>query len=687
MKLAAIFRPKPTISEQEMKKGLRWLTYEGMASLGFNSITTSGLLAAYALLLGATNLQIGIIAAIPFLMHILQIPASLFVERLKKRKLIAITTWFFAQLLWIPIALIPVLIKVPNAYAVSILLMILAMRGVLHAFSNSSWNSWVRDLVPQNIFGRFFSRRLALAALVGIIFGIGSALYIDYWNSNAVPENVSMGYTHVLLFGALCLGLMSPLLMSFIPEPQMQALMGGKPSLRQYLGEPFKDINYRRLLLFLFVWCFASNLAIPFFAVYMLVRLSFPLTWVISLSVVGQIFNILFLRVWGSFIDKYGNKPILSLSSSLYLLAIVCWIFTTMPERHFLTVPLLVIIHIFAGIANAGVTVALGTIALKLSPKGHATTYLSGAAIATNIGTGTGPLIGGVLADVFSTRQLSLNFSWTGPSQSVVMPAVSISGFDFLFVFTFILGLISLIVLRSVKEEGEVENEVVLQSLMMPMREMSGPLSSVPSYNLFSNFPFSLIRKVRVPGFDIAFGVTMYQISEMARLAATTAVRGRRLTRRFISSMERAFSGMINDKKAVQNHGQDLTRELARGAMHVLDNEKLSVEQVTNVVATDVIKLTTDAGLAAEEAIVGASQGIIEGAFETQADMVTAVQNTISASKDVASVVGMSEDDAVAMATQGILQAGEGLGSDIADQVIGLLDEEADKQALDHKPE
>ena len=34
--------------------------------MGFNSITESGFLAAYALLLGANNFQIGVLAALPF---------------------------------------------------------------------------------------------------------------------------------------------------------------------------------------------------------------------------------------------------------------------------------------------------------------------------------------------------------------------------------------------------------------------------------------------------------------------------------------------------------------------------------------------------------------------------------------------------------------------------------------------
>jgi len=54
-----------------------------MVSLGFNSISTSGILAAFALVLGANNFQIGILAAIPFIMQLLQMPSIWLVEKLR----------------------------------------------------------------------------------------------------------------------------------------------------------------------------------------------------------------------------------------------------------------------------------------------------------------------------------------------------------------------------------------------------------------------------------------------------------------------------------------------------------------------------------------------------------------------------------------------------------------------------
>ncbi|MCE2458138.1 MAG: MFS transporter, partial [Dehalococcoidia bacterium] len=61
--------PRPTLSDDEVESGMKWLTWEGAATMGYSSITESGFLTAYALLMGANNFQIGLLAALPFLIQ------------------------------------------------------------------------------------------------------------------------------------------------------------------------------------------------------------------------------------------------------------------------------------------------------------------------------------------------------------------------------------------------------------------------------------------------------------------------------------------------------------------------------------------------------------------------------------------------------------------------------------------
>jgi MFS family permease len=683
MNLPKFLKPKPTISNQDVATGLRWLTWEGTVSLGFNSITTSGFLAAFALALGANNLQIGILAAIPFLAQIAQIPAIWLVEKIRRRKAITVLSWFPAQLFWFPIALIPVFIGLPSVLAISLLLWLMTARGLLNAFCNAAWNGWIRDLVPQTILGRFFSRRLTFATVAAVVFSLGAAFFVDYWRGHVLEESAIFGYTYALLFGALLLGLASPIFMSLMPEPLMQPTIGPQLSLRQRLSAPIKDTNFRRLIQFLLFWGFASNLAIPFFAIHMLKRLGLPLTWVIALSILSQLFNIFFLRVWGRFVDKFGSKAVLSLCASLYLLVILGWIFTTMPERYFLTMPLLVILHAFAGIANAGVTLTVGTIGLKLAPREEATSYLAGASLATNLGAGLGPLCGGLLADFFSARQLNLTFTWIDPVSSVQLPALSIIGFDFLFGIAFVLGVVTLGTLATIREEGEVGREIILQSLFFPMRELSRPMSSVPAYNLLANFPFGFLKRIPIPGIDVALGATAYQIAEMSRAATLTAVSGQRLTKRLVRALDNGLASIWRDRAEVKIHGVEIARHAARGALHAANDTPLAVEKLVVPVTAGVVKVASQAGVDPLNGISGASQGIIQGAAETGADLGVAAVQVVEAAKAIAAETGLAEEVAVAKAAEGALEAAEAIGPEAVAEVVESLPEET--LALDAK--
>src|SRR5688572_14168332 len=57
--------------------------------------------------LGASELQIGILAALPFLASLVSMPASAITERTGARKSIFLGGLFAQRLLWFPIALIP----------------------------------------------------------------------------------------------------------------------------------------------------------------------------------------------------------------------------------------------------------------------------------------------------------------------------------------------------------------------------------------------------------------------------------------------------------------------------------------------------------------------------------------------------------------------------------------------------
>ena len=70
------------------------------------------------------------------------------VERIRMRKIVAVIAYFITYATWIPVALIPFIIDVPNTGAVTLLLFFIAVRGAAIAFVTTSWNGWLKDIVP-----------------------------------------------------------------------------------------------------------------------------------------------------------------------------------------------------------------------------------------------------------------------------------------------------------------------------------------------------------------------------------------------------------------------------------------------------------------------------------------------------------------------------------------------------------
>jgi MFS family permease len=449
-------------------------------------------LVQFALLLGASNTVIGLIAAIGPLTQILQIPAIYLVDGTGRRKAMTVFPAGAGRLFLLLVAGVPWLVPAP--WRIPCLLVGLFMYFGLGAAAGCAWNSWMRDLVPQAIMGSYFSKRLSVATAIGAGASVLAGLAVDRYK-DAGPEAIGV-YSLVFLVG-IGFGLVGLLFLALTPEPRM--LPSKSKGLLGVLAEPFRDQNFRRLLLFLASWNFSINLAAPFFTVYLLRNLGLSMAWVIGLSVLSQAVNVVFFRVWGRLTDRYTNKPILGVSGFLFVLSIAVWPFTTMPERYVLSIPLVVLIHVLAGISTAGVAISGGNIALKLAPYGRATSYLAVNGLVCGLAATVAPILAGFGADWLQNQQFRLTLSWLSGGSAYNLPAVNLEGLDFLFVIAVILGLQSLHLLFAVHEVGEVEENLFVGQLVSEMRQRIKTVSSVAGLRNLTAFPYHRLKDMLKP--------------------------------------------------------------------------------------------------------------------------------------------------------------------------------------------
>lgn len=455
------------------------------------TLTGGIFLVAFALALGASNTVIGLLAAIPPLAELIQIPSIWLVDRLQNRRALCVSFSAVARAFWLIIAVIPFIF--PGTAGITILLVAMCCYAGLSAVSHCSWNSWMRDLIPRKELGTFFSGRLRRSTALAIILSLAAAVFLDYWQSRA-PDAISEGYSAIFFAGWIA-GMAGVYFLGITPEPRLHPHEAF--GLRKMLSEPFQDSNFKKLLAFLGSWNFAVNLAAPFFTVYMLQRLSLDISWVIALSILSQLISVSMYRVWGNTADRFSHKSVLRISGPLFMIAILAWTFTTLPGTHILTIPLVIMIHILTGISTAGVTLSSGNIALKLAPQGSATSYLATSSITNSLAAGIAPIIGGLFADFFARRELSLTLTWIDPAGTLVLQTLDFQQWDFFFFFAFCIGLYSLHRLAMVTEEGEITERIFITELIAEVRREMRNFSTAGGIRQAIRFPFHRIRHNR----------------------------------------------------------------------------------------------------------------------------------------------------------------------------------------------
>ena len=484
-----IFEAKESLTEEEVTHGLKLVIRDGLATQAMVTLTGGIFLVAFALQLGASNTVIGLLAAIPPLAELLQMPAIYVINRVRRRRLVVVAASLAARLCWIPIILIPFFLS-PEQGIIALIASI-ALYASFSAFSHCGWNSWMRDLIPQDRLGAFFSRRLTLSTALALVISLVAGFFIDSWKI-AFPDLAAYGYSALFLLGLIA-GLFGITLLARTPEPRM-VVEGQEDGLFAAIRKPFTDQNFRNLIAFLGSWNFAVNLAAPFFTVYMLQRIGLDISLVVALSILSQIMNIIFYRSWGRVSDRYSNKSVLAVSGPLFMLAIFAWMFVTLPGVYILTYPLLILIHILMGISLAGVSLASGNISLKMAPRGQATSYLAASTFANSVAAGVAPILGGLFVDFFADRELIWTLIWKSPVQELVFVTLDLQRWEFFFLFAFVLGLYSLHRLTAVQEEGEAKEQEVFDELIAGVRRDMRNFSPAGGLRDFVKFPFSSVK-------------------------------------------------------------------------------------------------------------------------------------------------------------------------------------------------
>jgi len=322
--------------------------------------TSGSHIKVFARMLGFNNLAFGLMSAIPFLATLAQLPASIMIEQAGLRKYQFIYFMFFSRLLWLAVAAIPLILPLPSTLAVVMMLVILVISSSSAALATPAWHSWMGDLIPRRIRGRFLGMRAMLGQVTQLVIVVALGIALDASSVAGAPETFAAQPTLMwVICGLVVLGVvfgtwdillfrkirevkpttrdetLPPVVMIDAKPPRGRRPLAfcayagryAAAATRQLLVDPLRDRVFRRYVIYGATIAFAMTVAGWFWWLNAMENLGFSKLGanVVFLGI-GSVAGIVASRFWGRVIDRWGRRPALMLSTIGTLFSPMPWL-------------------------------------------------------------------------------------------------------------------------------------------------------------------------------------------------------------------------------------------------------------------------------------------------------------------------------------------------------------------------
>lgn len=367
-----------------VKKSLRYSILDGSAYSAMLGLTQDTI-TPFALALKATTAQIGLLSSLPNLaMAFSQLAVPRLAERAISRKKFILPIVFAHALMWLPVLLIPYFFPGDKVWW---LIGFFAIITVLGSLGNPVWGSMMADLVPEGMRGNFFGFRGRVGGLLTLIFFfIGGAIL------EISKKTVLIGFS-IIFGGALFFRLISGFFLSRMYDPPSSVTRKNTYRLLDVLKK-MPVTNVGRFIIYVALMKFATYLAGPFFAVFMLRDLKFSYLTYVGITATSDLVNILFLSFWGRRADKAGNIKVLKITALLVPLVPLLW----MGSRE---IYYLIPIQFLSGFAWSGFNLVSVNFLYDAASPENRTQYIAISNALNGVAICLGALTGGLLATHF----------------------------------------------------------------------------------------------------------------------------------------------------------------------------------------------------------------------------------------------------------------------------------------------
>lgn len=399
--------PALSVRGKELRASLRIVTLGWMFGSVWMASTNGSTMINFGYLAHFNGFHWGLLASLGFAATLMQLPASYVIERTGLRKIQFMYAMTTGRLMWLLMGLMPIAMLILRPEIVAIIAMALIfISGSLNSFGITAWTTWMSDLIPPRIRGRYFARRNMYTVLVQIIVTLGVGVLLDrvivHGAIISVDTQPRLVWTLAIIF--LVAGMFGAMdILSFRRVREVvRTVPRQRMSLREIFAEPLRN---KRFVHYVGCWAtltFATSLSGPFFGLTCQRHLGFGNVWTNIITMVcGSVGGIISSRMWGSLVDRWGRRPTLLVGITASILTVWGWLL--IPPIPPLTYMVLIVTFV-GGEVWTGISLAETSLRMSFTDKGGRSTYIAAAGVIIAVAGMLGGQVGGLivyLADKF----------------------------------------------------------------------------------------------------------------------------------------------------------------------------------------------------------------------------------------------------------------------------------------------
>ncbi len=311
---------------------------------------------------------------------------------------------------------------------------------LLEYFGTVALWSWLADLVPLRIRGRFLGRRERWMVTCQATAMLAAGLFSYWWKQVCSADSRWLAYAIPAVVGAQLL------LLAVVPLGLMPQAAGGSPAaskrtLRDLLL-PLRDGRFLRLVVFGCWLSFFNGLTQSPQNMYPYFVLGIDLFFMLGLRTAMRVGQLAVSPWVGRQADRWGNRPVMLVSIPIIALGMLCFLLSSATQPPWVSRAWIAAAWL-AWIAWVGVNVCLPNLMLKLAPREVNLSYIAAYYAVTGVFHAASTILGGVA------------FDWLRYERFLLFGgAVDLDFYHYAFLFGWITRTLSLLLLWRVWEQA-----------------------------------------------------------------------------------------------------------------------------------------------------------------------------------------------------------------------------------------